>query len=88
MTIYNEFEAMTIYQSIKSNLKADADRVKLIHGEDTALCRYEINNQADAYSREIDYHAMKGKFSEAKAEQYKDWLHNFAASLHPKTPQR
>jgi len=74
---------MTIYQSIKANLKADADRAKLANPTDKPYRRQVINDSANGYHREIDFYAMKGKFSEAKAEQYKNWLSSYAASLHP-----
>lgn len=75
---------MNIYQTIKANLKQDAKEVKHTSDpRDKAYIRQVINDQTDAYCREIDWYAMKGKFSERKADQYKYWLQSLACTLHP-----
>lgn len=80
MKTTNEF---SIYHNAKQVLISEAKEAKRLNKNDKPMIRQTINDQADQMHRQIDFHCMKGKFSEAMAKQYKNWISQLACKLHP-----
>ena len=75
----------TIYQNAKACLKEVADEAKRTTGNtDKPYIRQCINDTADDLINQFNWHAMKEKISEKKANQYSNWLSGYACNLHPK----
>lgn len=75
---------MNTYQQVKVMLKGLADEEKRLHKKDKPMIRMFINDMADSLCKDIDRGVLREEYSEAKAEQYKNWLHDYACNLHPK----
>jgi len=73
----------TIYQNAKQVLISEAMEAKRLNKNDKPMIRQIINDQADQMHRQIDFYLMKGKFSQAMANQYKNWLNRLVCKLHP-----
>lgn len=70
------------YQTAKRHLKNAADLVKRTHPTDKPMIRQWINDTADAIVKDT-INCPRWNISDAKREQYANWLHNYAGSLHP-----
>lgn len=72
---------------ILTNMIAQLDEVAKIEKRDNPndrpRVRQCINDTLDMLIRELDFHVMKETITEKKAEQFKNWLTNFAISKHP-----
>ena len=73
----------TIYNNAKECLISVAKEAKRLNKKDKPMVRQIINDQADEIHRQIDFHCMKGAYSEYKATQYKNWISILACRLHP-----
>lgn len=73
---------MTQYQTAKQQLKNAADLVKASYPNDKPMCRQFINDTADAITKDI-INCPSWDISEAKREQYREWLSLYACKLHP-----
>ena len=71
-----------IYLESKKLLISEAKECKRL-STDKPYIRQVINDQADQIHRQIDYYAMKGKFTESAADMYKNWISSLACKLHP-----
>ena len=71
-----------IYLNAKQTLINTAKEAKRT-SDDKPYIRMVINDQADQMCRQIDFYAMKEKYSEAAAAMYKNWLQSLAGRLHP-----
>lgn len=71
------------YQIAKQQLKDAAQLVKSTHADDRAMCRTWINDTADSIIKDI-INCPRWDISEAKREQYRNWLSLYACKLHPK----
>jgi len=69
---------MTFHQSCKNELKCTAVYAKQVSKNDKPAQRQFINDFADQLSREYWRH-----YSEKQAARLVNYLHSFAASLHP-----
>lgn len=65
------------YQQAKKQLRDFAKEVKQAHPNDKPLQRQSINDMADSLSREFWRHT-----NDKKANQWKNWMHSYAANLH------
>jgi len=72
-----------IYLNAKQVLINEAKEAKRLSRNDKPYIRQCINDQADQMRRQIDFYAMKDKYSEAMANIYKTWIDNLACKLHP-----
>jgi hypothetical protein len=73
---------MNWYQEAKSQLKNHATAAKIINPNDKPFIRQYINDGADSIVKEIILNP-KWDISETKRNQYTNWLHLYAAKLHP-----
>ncbi len=73
----------TIYKSMKAQILEVATTEKRHNPKDRPRVRQCINDTLDTLIREIDWYVMKETITEKKAEQFKNWLTNFAISKHP-----
>lgn len=71
------------YKAAKQQLKNAADLVKSNYPTDKTMCRQWINDTADAIQKDI-INDPSWNISEAKREQYREWLSIYACKLHPK----
>lgn len=72
------------YINAKNCLISEAKEIKRTTGKkDLPLIRQVINDQCDQMHRQIDFWAMKGNYSEAMANVYKNWLSQLVCRLHP-----
>lgn len=72
-----------MYQEAKQQLKNAADLVKSTHPNDKPMIRQWINDTADAIIKDT-INCPSWDISEAKREQYRNWLSLYACKLHPK----
>lgn len=72
-----------IYLNCKAILKETATTEKRHNPKDKARVREVLNNLCDELHRNINWHCMKGKYSEKTATLYCNWLSNYTCSLHP-----
>ena len=77
-------QAYDIYRNSKSRLYETAKECKRLTGKsDKPLIRQTINDEADSITRQIYFYAMKGVISDKQAKMFSNWLHSYAAKLHP-----
>lgn len=72
-----------IYKNAKMRLINSAKEAKRLSKGDKPYIRMLINDEADSIHRQIDFYCMKGKYSERKANLYKNWISSLACKLHP-----
>jgi CxxC motif-containing protein (DUF1111 family) len=66
------------YQQAKAELKEVAKLVKRSNRNDKPFIRQTINDYCDMLCRDLSL-----SLSDARRNQYQNWLHNLAANLHP-----
>ena len=71
-------DTMTHHQQAKAQLKAIAAECRALYKNDKPAQRQTINDAADQLAREYWRH-----YSEKQSAIYTDYLHRYAASLHP-----
>lgn len=72
------------YQQAKENLKAfTMHAARTVWVNDKPAQRAAINDYTDSLCHDINRMAMREQISEAKARQLCQWLHLYAAKLHP-----
>lgn len=71
-----------VYTNAKTLIKSEAIKLKR-ENTDKPYIRQELNNLCDDMIRQFNWHAMKGRISEKKANLYSLWLSSFTADMHP-----
>ena len=74
---------MKNYTKAKQQLKNSADLVRKNYPKDKPMQRGWINDTRDAIEKDI-INCPSWDISEAKREQYRNWLSDYACKLHPK----
>jgi len=70
------------YQNLKTQVKECAKNIKNI-SDDKPLINMVINDFLDTLNKsDIEQMLLKNEISEKKAEQYKNWLADYACTLH------
>lgn len=72
---------MQNYQNLKMQLKNAADLIKSTTNDKPAIREY-INNVADSIIKDA-INCPSWDITEAKREQYRNWLSLYACKLHP-----
>lgn len=73
-----------IYHQAKQSLIQTAIRIKKSHPNDKPMQRQVINDMADSLCKsEFQQAFLRELISEAKYNQWCNWLHNYACNLHP-----
>lgn len=72
----------TIYNHAKNALTSIAKETKrTTNKQDRPYINQTINNAADSFTRQFNFHAMNGKISERRAALYCEWIHAHAHNL-------
>lgn len=74
---------MNTYQKCKTWLKNSAELAKQSYKNDNPAIRQHINDVADSIIKDT-INCPSWDISEAKREQYRQWLSLYACKLHPK----
>jgi hypothetical protein len=74
----------TIYLHFKNMLISEAKDLKKNNPKDKAYIRYNLNNSLDDYIRTLNnYHVLKDKITQKRADMYSNWLNSLVCDLHP-----
>lgn len=72
----------TIYTHAKNALTNISKEVKrTTNKQDRPYINQTINDAADSFTRQFNFHAMKGAISERRAALYCEWIHAHASNL-------
>jgi hypothetical protein len=72
-----------MYKIAKQYLKNAADLIKQTNPKDRPMIRMHINDVCDSIIKDT-INCPSWNISDLKREQYADWLHSYACTLHPK----
>ena len=72
-----------MYKQAKQQLKNAADLMKKTNPTDKPMIRMYINDVCDSIVKDI-INCPSWNISDVKREQYINWLHDYACTLHPK----
>jgi hypothetical protein len=73
---------MRTYQRAKEQLKNAADLIKETRPNDKPMIRQYVNDVADSITKDM-INCLSWNITEAKRDQYRNWLSLYACRLHP-----
>lgn len=74
----------TIYLHFKNMLICESKDLKKNNPKDKAYIRYSLNNCLDDYIRTLNnYHVLRDRLTQKRADLYANWLTNLVCRLHP-----